>query len=60
MKQFPNGAVQVEDGMELFSVPAGTDVWFEDLGPAQCGFRVYLNPKPEDIRPNWSRTWPPS
>lgn len=50
---------KIEDGMELFRVPAGADVWFEDFGPDKHGFRVYVNPKPEEIKPNWSRDWPP-
>lgn len=58
-KRFPNGATKLEDGLELFSVPEGTDVWFEDLEPPQHGFVVHLNPKPEEISPKWSRTWPP-
>ena len=49
----------LKDGDELFRVPAGTDVWFEDLPPPEYGFRVHCNPKPEDIKPNWSREWPP-
>lgn len=55
MKKF----VPLKDNMELFRVPAGTDVWFEDIAP-EWGFRVHINPNPEEIKPNWSRTWPPS
>lgn len=59
-KCFPNGAVQIEDGMPLFSVPAGTEVWFEDLRKEGLhGFRVHLDPAPEDIEPDWTREWPP-
>jgi hypothetical protein len=45
----------LEDGMELFRIPADADVWFEDLAPKRSGLRVHINPEIDEIQPNWSR-----
>jgi len=50
--------VPIVDGMTLFATKIEDEVWFEDLELPAYGFRVHVNPKPDEIKPTWSRTWP--
>lgn len=50
---FPAMPVVMTEGAELFRVDEGDVVWLEDIGAPNFGFRIHLNPKPEEILPHW-------